>query len=258
MSPQSPTLSRRRLMGAAAVGLGAAGGGTGTAAVAAETRTRTDRNLTAAIVLYDGFTALDAVAPYEVLSRIPGASVHFVAPAAGPVTTDTRGLTMVADAALADLPRPDVLLVPGGGVRGTTAALQDRSLLSWLRTAHRTTSWTTSVCTGSLILGAAGLLRGKSATTYWSSRDVLARFGATYRHRRYVQQGKIITGAGVSAALDTALVIANRLAGDEVAQALQLALEYDPQPPFDTGDFATASPRTRRLALQLVAEADRP
>jgi putative intracellular protease/amidase len=257
MIPMPQPFTRRHLIGASAAGVGAAGvvqaatAGPATAAPAAEKRT-------AAIVLYDGFTGLDAVAPYEVFSRIPGLDVRFVGEKAGPVETDTRRLTMTADTAWSDLPHPDLLLVPGGGVRGTTGAATNPSLLQWLQVAHRTTRWTASVCTGSLVLGAAGLLESKAATTYWASRDVLAQFGATYRRRRYVEQGKIITGAGVSAALDTSLIIAARLAGDEVAGALQLALEYDPQPPYDTGDFTKASPRTRRLALKLVADADQP
>jgi putative intracellular protease/amidase len=213
--------------------------------------------LTAAIVLYDGFTALDAVAPYEVFSRLPNFTVRFVAQKAGPVQTDTRLLTMIADMALADLPSPDVLLVPGGGRRGTTGAATNPVLLQWIQRAHDTTRWTTSVCTGSLILGAAGLLKGKEATTYWSSSDYLAQVGATYLHRRFVQQGKIITGAGVSAALDTALAIAARIAGDEVASSLQLALEYDPKPPYDTGDFTKATLKIRELAGKLVADADK-
>jgi transcriptional regulator GlxA family with amidase domain len=143
-------------------------------------------------------------------------------------------------------------------MRYLMGAAENPELLQWLTDAHATTRFTTSVCTGSLILGAAGLLTGKDATTYWSSRSMLEQFGATYRHKRYVVQGRIITGAGVTAAIDTALLIASRLVGDDVAAAMQLALEYDPQPPYDTGDYKKASKKIRNLAEKLVADADQP
>jgi putative intracellular protease/amidase len=211
------------------------------------------RGLIAAIVLYDGFTGLDAVAPYEVFSRLPNVTVRFVAEKAGPVQSDTRLLTLTADTALAYLRSPDLLLVPGCGRRG---AVGSPVLRKWIRQAHRTSRWTTSVGTGSLILGAAGILMGKEATTYWSSRDQLQGM-ATYVHRRVVEQDKIITGAGMSAAIDTALTIAARIAGDEVASALQLVLEYDPQPPYDTGDFKKDTLQIRKLAHKLINNADK-
>jgi putative intracellular protease/amidase len=191
-----------------------------------------------AIPLFDRFTALDAVGPYEVLSRLPGATVHFVAAEPGLVTTETRMLTLSAEKSLDDLPAPDVLVVPGG--IGTRAAIGDEKLVGWIRKAHETTEWTTSVCTGSLLLGAAGVLEGLEATTYWSVLETLAQFGAKPVSRRVVEQGKVVTAAGVSAGIDMALTLAARIAGDDVARAIQLGIEYDPAPPFDCGSPAKA------------------
>ena len=185
-----------------------------------------------AIVAFDGITALDAVGPYEVLSQLPGARVRFVATEAGP-KRDHGAFALLAEHALDDVPRPDVVVVPGG--KGASAAMEDEALLDWLREAHRHSSWTTSVCTGSLILGAAGLLRGLQATTHWLVLDQLAELGAEPTSERVVEQGKIMTAAGVSSGIDMALVLAERLAGTEIAQAVQLSIEYDPEPPFDAG-----------------------
>jgi transcriptional regulator GlxA family with amidase domain len=193
-----------------------------------------------AIVLFDRLTALDAVGPYEVLSRLPGATVTFVATEPGPKRTDTGFLALTADAALHDVPRPDIVLVPGGP--GQRQAEQDDALLDWLRTAHETTTWTTSVCTGALVLGAAGLLEGKRATTYWLALEELARHGATAVSERVVVDGKVVTAAGVSSGIDMALTLAARIGGDDLAQMLQLGIEYDPQPPFDAGSEAKAPP----------------
>jgi putative intracellular protease/amidase len=197
------------------------------------------------IPLYDRFTALDAVGPYEVLSRLPGAEVVFVAEEAGPVRTDTRALTLVAERALADVDACDVVVVPGGP--GTREMLEPQPLHDWLRAIDATTQWTTSVCTGALLLGAAGLLDGLEATTHWSAFDILATLGARPTERRVVQQGKVVTAAGVSAGIDMALWLAAQIAGDEVAKAIQLGIEYDPQPPFDSGSVAKASPETKEL-----------
>jgi putative intracellular protease/amidase len=197
------------------------------------------------IPLYDRFTALDAVGPYEVLSRLPGAEVVFVAEEAGPVRTDTRALTLVAERALADVDACDVVVVPGGP--GTREMLEPQPLHDWLRTIDATTEWTTSVCTGALLLGAAGLLDGLEATTHWSAFDILATLGARPTERRVVPQGKVVTAAGVSAGIDMALWLAAQIAGDEVAKAIQLGIEYDPQPPFDSGSAAKASPETMEL-----------
>lgn len=191
-----------------------------------------------AIVLFERLTALDAVGPYEVLSRLPGADVTFVATEPGPKRTDTGFLALTADAGLDDLPRPEIVLVPGGP--GQVEAERDEALLDWLVTAHETTTWTTSVCTGSLVLGAAGLLRGKRATTYWLALDQLRGHGAEPASERVVVDGKVVTAAGVSSGIDMALTLAARIGGDELAQALQLGIEYDPQPPFDAGSEAKA------------------
>ncbi len=195
-----------------------------------------------AIVLYDRFTALDAIGPYEVLSRLPGASVAFVAAEAGPVRTDNGMLTLIAERSLEQAPRPDIVLVPGGP--GEVAARAGGATLDWLRQVDSTSTWTTSVCTGSLILAAAGLLDGRRATSHWLAMDELRRLGAEPVQERVVFDGKLVTAAGVSAGIDMALTLAARIAGDTVAQAIQLGIEYDPQPPFDAG-----SPRKAPAAV---------
>jgi len=186
-----------------------------------------------AILLYDGFTALDAIGPYEVLSRLPGARATFVASTQGPVRTDNDMLSLVADCSLQDVPAPEIVLVPGGP--GEVAARAGGPALEWLRAAHQTSTWTTSVCTGSLILAAAGLLDGRRATTHWLALDALTGLGAEAVSERVVFDGKIVTAAGVSAGIDMALALAAKIAGEQVAQAIQLGIEYDPQPPFDAG-----------------------
>ena len=193
-----------------------------------------------AIPIFDQLTALDAVGPYEVLSRLPGAEVVFIASEPGPKRTENSMLALTADRSLAELPDPEVIVFPGGF--GTRALMEDEPTLDWLRTAHASSEWTTSVCTGSLVLAAAGLLEGLEATTHWLSLELLAGFGATPVTRRVVEQGKVITAAGVSAGIDMALTLAARIAGDELAQAIQLGIEYAPEPPFDSGSLATASP----------------
>ena len=191
-----------------------------------------------AIPLYDRFTALDAVGPYEVLSRLPGARVVFVAERAGPVAADTGSLRLVAAATLAELPRPDILLLPGGP--GQSAQMADGPLHEWLRAADQASTWTTSVCTGSLILAAAGPLRGRRATSHWLALGELPALGVTPVSQRVVFDGKYVTAAGVSAGIDMALDLAGRIAGAGIAQAIQLGLEYDPQPPYDAGAPAKA------------------
>lgn len=186
-----------------------------------------------ALVLYDGFTALDAVGPYEVLRFLPEARVRTVAGDPGPKQTDTQMLTVVAHEALTDVPAPDIVVVPGGP--GHQAAMRDDVLLSWLSVVHEDTRWTTSVCSGSLILGAAGILRGIKATSHWLRLEQLADHGATPTSERVVVQGRVMTAAGVSAGIDMALRLVAEEAGDQLAQAAQLAIEYDPQPPFDAG-----------------------
>ncbi|MFI1812818.1 DJ-1/PfpI family protein [Streptomyces sp. NPDC020422] len=194
-----------------------------------------------AVVLYDRFTSLDAVGPYELLARLPGAETVFVAKEAGPVRNDQDSLALVADRTLAEVPRPDIVLVPGGP--GSQAAMEDPELLAWLRTADATSTWTTSVCTGSLVLAAAGLLEGRRATSHWLALEELRPFGAEPTGERVVFDGKYVTAAGVSSGIDMALHLLGRIAGDAAAQTVQLLTEYDPQPPYDAGspDKAPAS-----------------
>jgi putative intracellular protease/amidase len=186
-----------------------------------------------AIPIYNGLTALDAVGPYEVLSRMPEAKVTFVGVEPGPVRTDNQMLSLLAERSLTDVPRPDIVVVPGG--KGDVVANAGESVLEWVKSADRTSKWTTSVCTGSLILAAAGLLDGKRATSHWLALDRLRALGADAVSERVVFTGKIATAAGVSAGIDMALTLVARIAGDQVAQAIQLGIEYDPQPPFDAG-----------------------
>jgi len=194
----------------------------------------------AAIPIFDRITALDAVGPYEVLSRLPGAAVTFVAIEPGPKRTENGMLALTADRALVDLPHPDVIVVPGGF--GTRALLGEERILAWLREAHAHSTWTTSVCTGSLLLAAAGILDGLEATTHWMAMDVLAEQGAIPVSRRIVEQGKVMTAAGVSAGIDMALLLASRIAGERLARGIQLGIEYDPDPPFPGGSPASSPP----------------
>lgn len=186
-----------------------------------------------AVLLYDGMTALDAIGPYEVLGQVPGNEVVCVGLTRGIVRTDTKALGLVADRSLDEVTTADVVVVPGGP--GSAAMEETASVLAWLRVIDATTAWTTSVCTGSMILGAAGLLRGRRATTHWHVVDDLARHGAIPTRQRVVIDGKLVTAAGVSAGIDMALTLLARTAGDDMAQAIQLAIEYDPAPPFDAG-----------------------
>jgi transcriptional regulator GlxA family with amidase domain len=186
-----------------------------------------------AILIYPDLTALDAVGPYDVLSRIPDNEVVFLAKERGEHRTDQGSLGLIADATLEEVPAPDVVVVPGGF--GTRPLMRDGAHLDWIRQVHTTSTWTTSVCTGSLLLGAAGLLDGVDATTHWASYDALAETGAIPTEQRVVERGKIMTAAGVSAGIDMALHLTAQLGGDDLAKAIQLSIEYDPQPPFDCG-----------------------
>jgi putative intracellular protease/amidase len=195
-----------------------------------------------AIPIFDAFTALDAVGPYEVLQRLPGAEVTFVGHRRGPVRTENGFLAVTADLAFDELPDPDVVVVPGG--IGTRALVTDEPILDWIRTAHATSTFTTSVCTGSLLLAAAGLLDGLTATTHWVARDLLATLGAVPVPERVVEHldRRIVTAAGVSSGIDMALRLAEVLTDRVTAEAMQLEIEYDPQPPFDAGAIEKASP----------------
>ncbi|MGP9017304.1 DJ-1/PfpI family protein [Streptomyces sp. BR1] len=186
-----------------------------------------------AVLLYDRFTSLDAIGPYETLCRLPDAEVVFVAEQAGPVVNDKGSLHLVAEKTLAEVDRPDIVVVPGGP--GTRELTGNEALTGWLRAVDATTTWTTSVCTGSLLLAAAGLLTGRRATTHWLTYDDLAALGAEPTGERVVFDGKYVTAAGVSSGIDMGLTLVGRIAGDEFAQAVQLLTEYDPQPPYDAG-----------------------
>lgn len=195
-----------------------------------------------AYLLYDRFTALDITGPHEVLNGLPEAESVFVAERPGPVRNESGSLALVADRTLDEVPHPDIVVVPGGF--GTRVLLEHRPLLDWLRTAHETSSWTTSVCTGALLLAAAGLLDGAPATTHWFAREQLAALGAHPVAERVVRHGRIVTAAGVSAGIDMALELVALMYGDEAARAIQLGIEYDPQPPFDSGSVEKASAAT--------------
>jgi transcriptional regulator GlxA family with amidase domain len=191
-----------------------------------------------AILVFEKLTALDAVGPYEVLRSVPGWEVRFVGPRKGMVRTDSGALGLSADYSLEEVTEPDVVLVPGG--EGNRPLLEDDEVLSWLRGVNDHTKWTTSVCTGSLVLAAAGLLDGKRATSHWLFLEQLRELGADAVGGRFVEEGKFVTAAGVSAGIDMALHLVGREAGPEVAQAVQLGIEYDPQPPFDAGSPSKA------------------
>jgi len=190
------------------------------------------------IALFDRFTALDAVGPHQVLHHLPDADVIFATERGRAVTDESATLTLQAQAAFADVPGPDVIVVPGGP--GQAGQMTPGPLRDWLIAADKTSTWTTSVCTGALILAGAGLLSGRAATTYWLALPELGRLGAVPRRERFVFDGKYLTGAGVSAGIDMALALAGRVAGDEEAERIQLAIEYDPRPPYQSGSPATA------------------
>ena len=209
-----------------------------------------------AALVFDAITPLDIVGPIEVLARMPGAEIVIVGKQRGPVRDPRTHWMLTAEASITEVPGPDVLVLPGGaGVRPLCA---DESILEWLRGAHGTTSWTTSVCTGSLLLGAAGLLRGLTATTHWASRELLEQFGARYVEERVVQQGKIITSAGVSSGIDMALTLVAKMAGDDIAKGIQLSIEYDPQPPFNCGAPSKAEPAVLDRVRQAMQRAATP
>ncbi len=186
-----------------------------------------------AIPIYDGFTALDAIGPYSVLHLIPGAEVRWLGEKSGPTKDETATCEIVADAVWEECREPEILVVPGGS--GNRHLIGDERLSEWLRGVHENTQYTTSVCTGSLLLAGAGILDGLEATTHWLAMDTLEENGAKPTSRRVVEQGKVITSAGVSSGIDMSLRLTELLYGPELAQTLQLAIEYDPEPPFDAG-----------------------
>lgn len=207
-----------------------------------------------AILLFDGITALDCVGPSDVLAHVPGLDVTFVGKDTTAKRVDTGVLALLPDKALAEFPNPDIVLVPGGP--GTQLLMEDKAVLDWIRTAHETSTWTMSVCTGALVLGAAGLLDRKRATTAWVELPLLETFGATVVEERYVRDGKLLTTAGVTAGIDGALYLAAQIAGTEVAKTIQLALQYDPEPPFDCGSPRKASPELIERARTGISYSD--
>ena len=205
-----------------------------------------------AIPVYPGFTALDFIGPYEVLHRLPDTEVRFVWHEPGPITADSAALVIGATHSFDETPSPDVILVPGGLT--TVEHARDEKLLDWVRTAHQTATWTASVCSGSLILAAAGLLDGKRATSHWGMLALLKSLGVNaVGDERVVHEGDIVTSAGVSAGIDLALWLAGQIAGEDRAKAIQLSIEYDPQPPFDSGHMSKASAKTKASAAALLA-----
>jgi transcriptional regulator GlxA family with amidase domain len=209
-----------------------------------------------ALALYPKFTALDIVGPFQVLADVPGHEVVFVAGEAGPVVDHTGRCPLVATETFADVTAPDVVVVPG-----ELFADRDDRVVQWLRQVHPSTTWTTSVCTGSLYLAAAGILDGLDATTHWARADQLERLGARYTEQRVVEQGKVITAAGVSSGIDMALTLLDRMYGPAIAQSVQLAIEYDPRPPFDAGSPSKAPAdvlEVAKAALGVPASAGPP
>lgn len=205
-----------------------------------------------AIVVYPGFTALDFIGPYEVLRWLPDTQVRFVWHEPGPITADSGALVIGATHSFAETASPDVILVPGGTT--TVEHARDEVLLDWVRQAHRHASWTTSVCSGSLVLAAAGVLDGKRATSHWAALPILKTLGVkAVGDERVVHEGQIVTSAGVSAGIDLALWLAGQIGGEDRAKAIQLSMEYDPQPPFDSGHMSKASVKTKAAATALMA-----
>jgi putative intracellular protease/amidase len=205
-----------------------------------------------ALLIYEGLTALDIIGPYEVLNQIPEVDLRFVAKKPGSIRVDSGAFTIGTEHGLADVPHPDVFVVPGG-VAGTFAAAKDSAILDWVREAHEKSRYSTSVCTGSLILGAAGLLKDLRATTHWAAKSLLEQTGAIYTEERVVAADKIVTAAGVSAGIDMALYLMAELVGPDLAKLAQLSIEYDPEPPFDAGSPAKAGDALVKRALEEFA-----
>jgi putative intracellular protease/amidase len=202
-----------------------------------------------AILLFDRYTALDVVGPYEVFRCLPEVNVRLVGKQRGLVRNDANSLSIQADFQLSEVTEPNVLVIPGGP--GQEAIMGDSGTLNWIRRLNDVTQWTTSVCTGSLILAAAGLLKGRKATTHWLAMERLARMGVEAVNQRVVVDGKYVTGAGVSAGIDMAISLAAILATPAQAQGIELALEYDPQPPFRAGSPDKGPPNlVQRMRVQ--------
>jgi transcriptional regulator GlxA family with amidase domain len=206
-----------------------------------------------AIMVYPGFTALDFIGPYEVLRNLPAAEVRFVWHEPGPISADSGVLMVGATHSFDETPSPDIILVPGGA--STFEHARDEKVLDWVRHADATSTWTTSVCSGSMILAAAGLLEGRRATSHWLVVPMLKTFGVeAVGDQRIVHEGKIVTAAGVSAGIDLAMWLFGEICGEAKAKAVQLAIEYDPQPPFDSGHVSKASAATKAAATAALTK----
>jgi transcriptional regulator GlxA family with amidase domain len=185
-----------------------------------------------AILLFDDYAALDVVGPYEVLSKIPNSRIRMVAVKSG-LYKDLKGLKISADYSLKEIKNPDILIIPGGF--GIDSILDNQEIIEWIKNAHKTSKWTVSVCSGALLLGAAGILKDCKATTHWNRKAQLAKYGVNVQNERYIKDGKIITSAGVSAGIDMSLYLLSLVVSENFAKAIQLGIEYDPKPPFDAG-----------------------
>ncbi|MGW6796671.1 DJ-1/PfpI family protein [Streptomyces chartreusis] len=252
----TPTMSRRTVLGTGivAASLPLTAGAAAASAPQSDVRTvgssgKKEPAIDIVIPLYDGYEPLDVVGPYEVLSYIPGATVRFVGAEKGPVKDALGSLPTYAPASYSEVKHCDVLLIPGG--RSFRTMVADADFLAWVHRIHGQTRFTTSVCTGAIVLGAAGLLKGLTATTHWAGAEELTSYGAVYTPQRMVLQGKFITAAGVSSGIDMSLTLAALLTDELTAQAIQLWIEYDPQPPFDSGSLAKASDAVKKRALEL-------
>jgi len=217
--------------------------------LAATAQSREASGMKIAYVLYEPFTALDLIGPYEVISAWPEAEIHFVATSAGPIHTD-HGLAMIPTDTPQTLPDPDVIVIPGSSK--PLEPLKDEALLDWVRSVSQTAQWCASACTGAAVYGAAGVLEGKRATTHWAFRENLRAMGVDVVPDRVVFDGKFVTGAGVSAGIDMALALTAQVHGEELAKTIQLMIEYDPQPPFDSGSPDKASASTLRLGMRML------
>jgi transcriptional regulator GlxA family with amidase domain len=193
------------------------------------------------ILLFDGFTTLDIVGGYEVLANVPGIETEFMAEAKGLITADTRRLALLAYRTFDEIGSTDILYVPGGP--GVTKALNEPALLDTIRRLHASSTWTIGICNGVELLGAAGIIDDKEVTTNWACRDRMAAYGAKVNTKRFHRDGKIVTGAGVSASIDASLFLTSLIAGEDMARTIQLGIEYYPEPPFGNGtpDQAPAS-----------------
>lgn len=207
-----------------------------------------------AFALYPKFTLLDVAGPFQALADVPGHDAFFVAERVGPVEDHTGKTSLFATKAFADVDSPDIVIV-GGTLGGNE---HDDAVVEWLRTVHPGTQWTTSVCTGSICLAAAGILDGLEATTHWARKDHLEQHGARYTEQRVVERGKVMTAAGVSSGIDMALTLLDRIHGPDLAQMAQLGIEYDPHPPFDSGAPSKARPEIVELVRATVDAAFAP